>query len=341
MRSFQVIGGYFSAAKNKVTSAVQSMWKKDSIQAAYQGLTAPIYSSESFQKLVSSSKDIQVFLSRAFFENVTFATHAIISYFIYYRMVHPVLKESENSIVHSIDLSLYMAMICYLVSHGVQNSAHNLLLTDVITDTAAKTMPPNPDLKLCDQKVGNRMGRDDILYYLANRYVVNPVSWRISHDIPGPYGKALAFGLEAVSIGLPLVKYKFNTSGRCVFQKYDEMLSHYKTYCIMYGASFVAATWSVYNIVEKIAGEENPYVFDAVFSSMFQLYALLAMAREEKLPGREEKPQSILSLEEKVAVQPPERRAFTIFDRLPENVLENKSSISSQNSTILATRPLH
>lgn len=340
MRSFQVIGEYFSAAKNKVTSAVQSMWQKDSIQTAYQGLTAPVSSSQSFQKLVSSSKDIQTCLSRAVVENVTFATQAIISYFLYYRVVHPVLQESENSVVYSIDLSFYIAMIGYLISQGLQNSAHNLLLTAAITDTAAKTMTPSADLKPSDQKAESMtgMGRDDVIYYLANRYVVNPVSWKISHGIPGFCGKALAFGLETLSIGLPLVKYKFRVSGQGNFQQYNELLSHYKTYCIMYGASFVAATWSAYNIAEKLSGEENPYVFDAVFSSMFQLYALLAMAREEKLPAREEKPQSMLPLDEKVAVQPPERRSLTLFDRLPENVLENKESIIPANPPILATR---
>lgn len=297
MRSFQVVNGYFSSVKNKVTSAIQSMWKNESIQEAYQGLTAPMHSSHSLKKLVSSSKDIQTCLSRAFTENSTFAMRAIVPYFVYHRVIHPILQENLSvgssdefkGVINYIDLVLYVTMICYLISHSFQNSAQNLFINHALTDSAATAMKPENEQR-------ETMGVDSVIYYLANRYIVNPVSWKMTHNMPGLYGKTLAFGLETLSIGLPLVEYKFSAMGHGAFHKYADMLMNYKIHCVMYGASFVAATWSSYKILERIAGDENPFLFDAVFSMMFQMYTLLAIVHEKKLP---EKAQSMRALDEK------------------------------------------
>ncbi len=305
MRSFQAIGGYFSAAKNKITATIQTIWQKDYVQATYQGLFAPIYSRASFQSLVSASQGLQTSLSRTVTENGTYALRALILYFVYYRMVHPTLQKYQDALddnswigspiqngLHGIDISLYMAMICYLMTYGWQNSAQNLLLTSAITTTAGNAMKPSSDFKPCDQKECGtvtmaRAGLDSGFFYLANRYIVNKASWSITNSMPGVEGKILAFALEAVSIGLPLVEYKFSAVGQCTMHKYKEMLSSYKTYCIMYGASFVTVTWSSYKLLSSISGESNPYIYDAVFSLVFQMYVILAIARETKFPGND------------------------------------------------------
>jgi len=299
------MNGYYLAAKQKISTKLQSYWQKDSTQAVYQGLSAPIYSRVSFQNLVSASEDLQTALSRAVTENAGYALRALISYFVYYRVVHPTLQEyqddlSSNSwvdstaqtVINGIDLTLYMAMMCYLVTYGWQNSAQNMLFTSAITTTAGNAMKPSPDFKPCDQKECGavtmaRAGLDSGFFYLANRYIVSNISWNITHSMPGVYGKILAFGLEAVSIGLPLVEYKFSAVGQCTLHKYKEMLGSYKTYCIMYGASFVAATWGSYKALSWLSGEENPYIYNAVYSLMFQMYLVLAIAREKKFPGND------------------------------------------------------
>lgn len=314
MRSFQAIGGYFSAAKQKVKSKIQSFWQRDGIQAfwrrdgvqaTYQGLTAPIYSRVSFKNLVSSSEDLKTSLSRAFTENANYAIRSLILYFVYYRMVHPTLNEYQEEVgstpligsvaqgvIQSIDITLYLGMFIYLMTQGWQNSAQNILLTSTITTTAGNAMKPNPDFKPCDAKECGavtvaRAGLDSTCFYLANRYVVNKISWDITHSIPGLYGKAAAFAIEAVSIGLPLVEYKFSAVGQCTMHKYKELLGSYKTYCIMYGASFVSATWGSYKALSWLSGEDNPYIYAAVYSLMFQFYVVLSIARDRKLPGND------------------------------------------------------
>lgn len=311
MRSFQ-IGGYFSAAKQKVKSkiqafwqrdGVQAFWRRDGVQATYQGLTAPVYSRASFDNLVSSSEDLQTSLSRAFTENANYAIRSLILYFIYYSMVHPTLNEyqeevgstswigwSAQGVIQSIDTLLYLSMYIYLMTQGWQNSAQNILLTSTITTTAGNAMRPNPDFKPCDAKECGivtvaRAGLDSTCFYLVNRHIVNQISWDITHGVPGLYGKAAAFAIEAVSIGLPLVEYKF--SGQCTMHKYKELLGSYKTYCIMYGASFVSATWGSYKALSWLSGEDNPYIYAAIYSLMFQLYVVLSIARDKKLPGND------------------------------------------------------
>lgn len=305
MRSFQAMGGYFSAAKQKIKCKIQSFWQRDGAQAAYQGLTAPIYSRDSFKNLVSSSEDLQTSLSRAFTENATYAAQAFILYFLYYRMAHPTLNEYQEeagstswtglaaqSVIQTIDISLYIGMCIYLMTQGWQNSAQNILLTSAITTTAGNAMKPSPDFKPCDAKECGavtvaRAGLDSACFYLANRYIVNKISWDITHSVPGPYGKAAAFAIEAVSIGLPLVEYKFSAVGQCTMHKYKEMLGSYKMYCIMYGVSFVSATWGSYKALSWLSGEDNPYIYAAIFSLMFQLYVVLSIARDKKLPGND------------------------------------------------------
>ncbi len=304
MRSFQM-GGYFSAAKQKVKNKIQSFWQRDGVQAIYQGLTAPIYSRVSFNHLVSSSEDLQTSLSRAFTENANYAIRSLILYFIYYRMVHPRLNKyqeevgstswigwSAQNVIQSIDISLYISMVIYLVTQGWQNSAQNVLLTSTITTTAGNAMRPNPDFKPCDAKECGavtvaRAGFDSTCFYLVNRHIVNKISWDITHGVPGLYGKAAAFAIEAVSIGLPLVEYKFSAVGQCTMHKYKELLGSYKTYCIMYGASFVSATWVSYTALSGLSGEDNPYIYAAIYSLMFQLYVVLSIARDKKLPGND------------------------------------------------------
>src|SRR5580700_8515655 len=132
MRSFQAIGGYFSAAKQNVKYNIQSFWQRDGVQAIYQGLTAPVYSGASFIKLVRSSQDLRTSLFRAVIENATFARDALILYIIYYHMVHPAFQESQKQLdsdswigssmqwsIFSIDFSLYMAMVAYLKFKGL------------------------------------------------------------------------------------------------------------------------------------------------------------------------------------------------------------------------------
>lgn len=305
MRSFQAIGGYFSTAKQKIKSKIQSFWQRDGVQATYQAFTAPVYSRDSFKSLVRSSEGLQTSLSRAVTENANYAIRSLILYFVYYRMVHPTLNEyqeeagsnswigwSAQGVIQSIDILLYLSMYIYLMTQGWQNSAQNILLTSTITTTAGNAMRPSPDFKRCDAKECGavtvaRAGLDSTFFYLTNRYIVNKISWDISHSVPGLYGKAAAFAIEAISIGLPLVEYKFSAVGQCTMHKYKELLGSYKTYCIMYGASFVSATWGSYKALSWLSGEDNPYIYAAIYSLMFQLYVVLSIARDKKLPGND------------------------------------------------------
>jgi hypothetical protein len=294
-----------SFVTNKITSTAQSIWQNDAVQATCQGLLAPIYSYESFNKLRNNSKALQTALSRTYQLNRNYALQALGLYFVYYRMLHPASDYFQHKIgseswsgsatqcgLYGIDLMLYVAMIGYLTRLQLLNTVDNIAYTSTITNAAGKVMEPSKDFKPCDSKECSsvQVGRadvDSVIFYVLNRYVVAKSSQAIESYVPGYYGKALAFGMEAVSIGWPLVEYKFSALGRCSMHKYKEMLSSYKTYCVMYGASFVAATWGSYQLLSMIPGEKNPYIYDAVFSYMFQLYALLAIAREKKFPGND------------------------------------------------------
>lgn len=304
MLFFQTLSGYVSAAKNKITSTVHSIWKNDDVQAIYQGYTAPIYSYSSYKNLVSSSQDLQTTLSDADALNKRYALYAFSLYFLYYRIVHPVQEYSEEQKantwlgsagqygLYGIDFLLLWGMYLYLKFLGHYNTKENVAFTSSMTCTASRVMPPSHDFKPCDPRACGttqvaKLGIDSFIFYLANRYLVNYFSWKIANHFPGYSGKALSFGLEAVSIGFPLVEYKLNAVERCTLDKYKELLTTYRTYCIAYGASFVTATWASSYLLSAISGSKNSYIYDAIFSFMYQRYALLSIARKEKIPGND------------------------------------------------------
>lgn len=304
MQSFQVLGGYLSSAKEKITSTAQSIWKSDYVQATWQGLTAPIYSYTTLKSMIVSSEDVETSISRAFKLNAEYVFEAFVSYFVFYNMAQPAMNKwyadqdpdswagaTIQTGVATANMILYGMMNIYLVRLWLQNTVENFAITSSITYTAGKAMRPSEDFKPCGCSGGvqvTQSNAESLVYYAGNRYLVTKLSYCITNGVAGVTKRtALAFGLEAISFGLPLVEYKFSAAGRCTEHRYKDILSSYKTYCFMYGASFVAATWSSYKILAAISGEENPYIYDAVFTFMFQFYALLAISRDKKFPGND------------------------------------------------------
>ncbi len=295
---FQTLSGYVSAAKNKITSTVKSFWHNDYVQATCQGLAVPIYSYNSVRSLISSSQDVQTAVSRSRVLNTWYAFQALVLYVIYYRMVQPFLQRQQdqqdpaswnNTAISGMDWTFYLSMMGYLNYLWVKNTPQNRIYTATIAKCAGTAMQPSADFKPCDHSriAVARADGDSMFFYLVNRYVVTKVSKIISNNIPGYYGKGIAFGLEAASFGWPLVEYKLSAVRQCTEDRYKTYFGNYAPYWIMFGASFVAATWSSSKILSTVSGKENSFIYDALFSYFYQRYILMSIAREKRFPGTE------------------------------------------------------
>jgi len=289
-----------SEAKEKISTKAQEFRDSYFVQATWQGLTAPFYSRNELQAVINNSEDVRETLDRSWKINRNYAATAFFSYVVYYRLVQPHFENyyedhDSNSLVDNasslgvsvVDNSLYAFMVLYLTSVWLNNILQNYSLVSSITYAAARDVPESKDFQPCScasTEVIKHEG-SSLVFYAGSRYLVNKLSRPVMSLMPGWEGKLLAFSMEAASFGPALVEYKFSASGKCWEHRFKEMVSRHKAYCFMYGASFVGATWGSYRALTALSGVDNDYLYDAVFSFMFQFYVLLAIVRNKSFPG--------------------------------------------------------
>lgn len=302
MPFFQGLTSYYSSAKNLITSTAQSIWKSDIGQAMWQGFTAPYNNYKSWRDMVNNSEDLRTSNRRSFEFNIGYAMQSLIAYMLYYRAVHADLddrykKQDESSwsgtitqtAISTTDNFCWVLINLYLMHLWLNSIVENFGFTSAITSDASKAMRPSDDFKPCDcdrTQVVKGSG-ESLAFYVGSRYLANKISYVAVNHISGWKSGLFVFGLESAVLGIPLLEYKFSASGRCGEHRYVDILSSHKMYAFWLGVSFVAATWSTYKVLSTISGGDSPYIYDYVFSSMFQMYLQLIISREKKFPGND------------------------------------------------------
>lgn len=296
MRSFQDIQRYLTQTKEKITSTVKSVWDSYWVQGTIQGLAAPIYSYNSLITTWDESEEVRTSVTRAWELNKEYALHAIGCYFLYYWLMHP-LKEYTSSFnsdslivetaqggIAALDFSCYVGILFYLYGKKIQNLPENFAHMHNITYAAAKAMPESKEFKSCTDSGDVKKS---ILSYAINCFIIDKISKMSASKISGFAGRAISFGIEAGGYGYQLVDYKLSAVGQCAEHRLNDIFANKKWFVSMFGASFVLLLQSLVFISNKISGAENDFSYDAIFSFLFQLYALASITRQDVFPSHE------------------------------------------------------
>ncbi len=274
----------------RTTQRVKSLAKYMG-QAFYQGFCAPYYSFTSIKASWNASPSLQNAIKSSAKLNGIYALKAFGLYTCYYRGFQLLSYIASNNIssimVKGIDPIFYLAMNGYLLLYEMPFILlQNTLDIDTITNYA-KDAVGDSDIKSCGC-FDAFASPHSTFFYAANRYGVSTISYYLN--------PVTAFLLESLSFGYPLVEYKLNAVETCTKHRLQELFLNNKAYFIFFGASFVSVMWLTDYLSNSISGcEKNIFFYDALFSFLFQVYAMIAISRKEKFPGGREQHIDILA----------------------------------------------
>lgn len=296
MKSFQAIQSCFSKAKDAISSAAKSGWNNYYVQGTVQGLAAPFYSYHSMIAMWDGSEPFRVEVSNTAKLNGIYLLQALLCEFIYNQMIHPQMDKSSDYYDSNIakfsilvlDYTIYLLLQLGLRNVQAMNYAQNFFNMLNLTEKAgesAKKITPNTEFKPCrcggfDNQTA---GIESALCHATNRFAAHYLSLWITAKYPGMIGTASTFALDSLSYGYALMDYKLIKSEVCTKHRIEAALNR-KLYCSMSGASLLATTNLINKIFSSVVGVDSVFIHDALFSFIFQLYAVSAIARTKSYP---------------------------------------------------------
>jgi len=275
----------------RTTQRVKSLAKYMG-QAFYQGFLAPYYSFTSFKASWNAYPPLQNTIKSSAKLNGVYALKALGLYTSYYRGFQLLNYLASNShfskmFLKAINPLYYLTMNSYLLLYEMPFILlQNKLDTDTIANYA-KDVVGDSEIKSCGC-FDAFASPHSTFFYAANRYGVNTISYYLN--------PVTAFLLESLSFGYPLVEYKLNAVETCTKHRFQELFLNNKAYLIFFGASFVSVMWFVDYLSNNISGcKKNIFFYDALFSFLFQVYAMISISRKERFPGGREQHIDILA----------------------------------------------
>jgi hypothetical protein len=282
--------------------------------------------------MYSSSVKLQNEMKASGNSNIKYARDALVSYFIYYRIIHYLLSYQKNendeldyhSPQYYVDMIFYMGIMGFLTYEWAVSYFPNIFHTLSIA-RFGKSVAPTSQISSCECKE-KLTGVYSGALYVVSRYGINYFQQSYSNN---NVVWMTSFILESSSFGYSLLEYKLAAVGTCTTHRYEALFRNNKLYFFWFGASFVSLVWLIDYMARAITNAPNSfYFYEATFNFIFNWYVLASLARTEKFPGGGKPRFDLLGVIKYLLETPPPQYVFKFLKKTysPEAIARWESS---------------
>jgi|GEM_PF-6566956 len=257
-----------------VSPIVQSSFIRSNVKYIWSGLQQPFRLLHLGEVLVHSPETRQV-LVQSLKENLIYYAAPVI---LFEGLIKPAIRtlpygEDENleNTLKVVSNLIFMRIAMRLF---INNSSYNACVSHVAANEIQKNLVGCD----CSSIEKAKSSLTSPFYFLGNIVTTGLIGY-----IPR-VGKMSNVLLNNLAYGQTLTEYKYAALGTCE-QHRLRLLTANNAYCFGMGASFFLTTEFLYFLLSQLIKTESFFIYDAVFSLVFQYHILMAMLDEHPLPS--------------------------------------------------------
>ncbi len=229
---------------------------------------------------IISSNTIRKIYRQALIENIIYYAGSVL---LFENVVKPVIFYVPYSEIPQVEESLDMLAKIFFMRIAIKMFAYNTVYNICLNNAVVGSLDTNQKLKGCDCQTIEKIKANlaSPFYFTGNLVTAGLIGL-----IPG-VGKYPASFLKTLAYGQCLVEYRYSELGMCTSHR-DEVIQANNAYCFGLGLSLFGVTQFFYCVTSNMTGTESDFIYDAIFSYIFQYYILIALLQTEPLPGKKE-----------------------------------------------------
>jgi len=180
-----------------------------------------------------------------------------------------------------LETSLDIGMVLWLSRKASQNFIANILYNASVSKAGGKENPSDYLVGSANDISLLRASIASSFYYLVNVEIIKVAE----SYLPG--GIYCGVFLRSLAYGQCFLEFKLANSRQDTTERYHILLAN-NGYCAGLGFSFMSILYLSKQLVRSLLGGRfNPFVEDALFSFLFQVYITLALIINKPLPGKQ------------------------------------------------------
>lgn len=266
----------WSAISSIHSVITQSKFLNNNLNYLWEGFRQPLRLIHLNNVLNSSAQSKEVLMQSLKDNFICYAGPIILFEGVIKPIIHTLPYGDDETLENSMQMISHVIFMRIAIKLFINNTSYNLCISHTAEDVIQKNLQ------------GCECGTiDKVKANLASPFyfVGNLSSAGVIGLIPG-IGKYPSIFLKTLAYGQTLTEYKYAAIGTCTSHRLN-LLTANNAYCFGVGASLFFTSEVFYLLLTSVLNFKNAFVYDAIFSFLFQYYILMAMVNEYPLPDQQ------------------------------------------------------